>query len=109
MVSCTERDLLQRALELTIHPEVIVSLDGTASVASCIRAPDNLHVSPDMAEMVAAEEALLAHPEFQAAIAKLQLPPNAKVVADGWIYGELEELEQTSLTTADTVLRRRQR
>lgn len=40
-----------------------------------------------MEEMIAAEKSLLANPEFKAAIAKLDLPPNAKVVADGWIYG----------------------
>lgn len=40
-----------------------------------------------MEEMIAAEKALLSHPEFKAAVAKLDLPANAKVVADGWIYG----------------------
>ena len=40
-----------------------------------------------MEEMVEAEKALLNHPEFKAAVAKLDLPPNAKIVADGWIYG----------------------
>lgn len=40
-----------------------------------------------MAEMVAAEQALLKHPEFLKVIEKLQVPKHAKVVADGWIYG----------------------
>jgi primary-amine oxidase len=40
-----------------------------------------------MEEMILAEKALLSHPEFKAAVAKLDLPSNATVVADGWIYG----------------------
>jgi primary-amine oxidase len=56
-------------------------------VEKAVPVPGGLHIAPDMAEMVAAEEALLKNPEFLAAVAKLGLPPNAKIVADGWIYG----------------------
>ncbi|RSH94905.1 hypothetical protein EHS25_004711 [Saitozyma podzolica] len=49
--------------------------------------PDSHNVPPDMEEMILAEQALLSHPEFKAAVAKLDLPSNATVVADGWIYG----------------------
>ncbi|WWC62350.1 uncharacterized protein I303_104946 [Kwoniella dejecticola CBS 10117] len=60
--------------------------DGTAEVKSKETVSGH-HVPPDMGEMIAAEKALLEDPEFKAAIAKLGLPSNAKVVADGWIYG----------------------
>jgi len=49
-----------------------------------------------MGEMIAAEEALLNDPEFKRVIASLDLPANAKVVADGWIYGMYKEI--TKLT-----------
>lgn len=49
--------------------------------------PTHLHPSLDAEELEAAEAALLANPEFIAAIEKLALPPTAKVVADPWIYG----------------------
>ncbi|WWC88939.1 uncharacterized protein L201_003854 [Kwoniella dendrophila CBS 6074] len=61
--------------------------DKEATITSAEKVPTGQHVPPDMGEMIAAEEALLNNPEFKAAVAKLQLPPNAKVVADGWIYG----------------------
>lgn len=67
--------------------EFILSLDGSAKVENVIPAPTHLHVPPDMYEMAAAEEALLKHPEFLKAVEKMGLPPNAKVIADGWIYG----------------------
>ncbi|EJT47730.1 hypothetical protein A1Q1_03416 [Trichosporon asahii var. asahii CBS 2479] len=67
--------------------EFYVSLDGEAKVERAVQCPTDLHVPPDMAEMLAAEEALLKHPEFLAAIEKLGLPKHWKVVADGWIYG----------------------
>lgn len=41
----------------------------------------------DGEEAVAAEEALLNDPQFKQVIADLQLPENATVVADAWIYG----------------------
>ena len=59
----------------------------SATIVSFTHVDDAHNVSPDMEEMIAAEKALLSHPEFIAAVAKLDLPPNAKVVADGWIYG----------------------
>jgi len=49
--------------------------------------PAGQHVAADGEEMVAAEEALLNDPQFKQVIADLQLPANATVVADGWIYG----------------------
>lgn len=58
--------------------------------------PEGQHVPPDMGEMIAAEEALLNDPEFKRVIASLDLPANAKVVADGWIYGMYKEI--TKLT-----------
>jgi primary-amine oxidase len=44
-------------------------------------------VALDGEEAVAAEEALLNDPQFKQVIADLQLPANATVVADAWIYG----------------------
>ncbi|CAK9783439.1 hypothetical protein CC85DRAFT_282174 [Cutaneotrichosporon oleaginosum] len=78
--------------------EIFVSLDGKAKVTETISAPTHLHVPPDMAEMMAAEEALLKHPEFLRAVEKMQLPPHARVVADGWIYGADSE-ERTNRHT----------
>ena len=49
--------------------------------------PPGQHVAADGEEMVAAEVALLNDPQFKQVIADLQLPANATVVADGWIYG----------------------
>ncbi|WVQ71769.1 hypothetical protein IAR50_001310 [Cryptococcus sp. DSM 104548] len=49
--------------------------------------PIHHHVACDPQEMVEAEEALLAHPEFQEVIASLKLPSHVTVVADAWIYG----------------------
>ncbi|KAK6911066.1 hypothetical protein L486_05318 [Kwoniella mangroviensis CBS 10435] len=60
---------------------------GSSQIISAEPVPAGQHVPPDMGEMMAAEEALLNNPTFKAAIAKLDLPSNAKVVADGWIYG----------------------
>lgn len=62
--------------------------DGTVEVLSIEPVPAGQHVPPDMGEMIAAEQALLNDPEFKRIIATLDLPPNAKVVADGWIFGE---------------------
>jgi primary-amine oxidase len=45
------------------------------------------HANGDAEELAAVEEALLAHPDVQAEISKLQLPPGSVVVADPWIYG----------------------
>lgn len=67
--------------------EVVLTFAATATVDT-FEAVDAAHnVSPDMEEMISAEKALLAHPDFIAAVARLDLPPKAKVVADGWIYG----------------------
>jgi primary-amine oxidase len=61
--------------------------------------PDSHNVPPDMEEMILAEQALLSHPEFKAAVAKLDLPSNATVVADGWIYGGSTVLLRVVLTS----------
>ncbi|WVQ80952.1 hypothetical protein IAT38_003059 [Cryptococcus sp. DSM 104549] len=67
---------------------VAYSSDGSsATVEAKEPIPEGLHAAADMEEMIAAEKALLSHPEFKAAIEKLQLPAEAKIVADGWIYG----------------------
>jgi primary-amine oxidase len=60
---------------------------GSTQVSSFTPVADAHNVSVDVEEMLATERALLSNPEFKAAVAKLDLPPNAKVVADGWIYG----------------------
>jgi primary-amine oxidase len=67
---------------------VYINLDKKVAVVEEAKSiPANLHIAPDVAEMVAAEEALLKNPEFLAVLEKLQLPKHATVVADGWIYG----------------------
>ncbi|KAL2176573.1 copper amine oxidase [Thermothelomyces heterothallicus CBS 202.75] len=45
------------------------------------------HPNGDGEEIIAVEKALLAHPEVQAELAKLQLPPGTVVVSDPWLYG----------------------
>ncbi|KAK5661791.1 hypothetical protein OQA88_9893 [Cercophora sp. LCS_1] len=45
------------------------------------------HAAGDAEELLAVEKAALAHPEVQAAIAKLELPQGSVVVIDPWIYG----------------------
>ncbi|BEI82479.1 hypothetical protein CcaverHIS002_0303470 [Cutaneotrichosporon cavernicola] len=87
----------------TTWNEIFITLDGKAKVAEVIPTPTHLHVPPDMAEMVAAEEALLAHPEFQRVLEKMQLPPHARVVADGWIYGA-DSTEQSKRHTPTRTL-----
>lgn len=47
----------------------------------------HLHAAIDAGELDVAEEKLMQHPEFQAAIKKFKLPAGAKVVADPWGYG----------------------
>jgi primary-amine oxidase len=66
---------------------VEVSSSAPTKIVSAEPTPANLHVPVDTYEMIAAEEALLNHPEFKAAVAKMDLPKDAKVVADAWIYG----------------------
>lgn len=60
---------------------------GENEVISTTDVPGGHHVPPDYGEMLAAEAALLNDPTFKEAITKFDLPSNAKVVADGWIYG----------------------
>lgn len=60
---------------------------GENKVISTTDVPGGHHVPPDYGEMLAAEAALLNDPTFKEAITKFDLPSNAKVVADGWIYG----------------------
>ena len=45
------------------------------------------HPNGDGEEIIAVEKAVLAHPEVQAQLDKLQLPPGSIVVSDPWIYG----------------------
>lgn len=40
-----------------------------------------------MDEMIAAQDALMSHPKFLEVIKSLDLPTDAKVLAEGWIYG----------------------
>lgn len=67
--------------------EVVLTFAATTTVDSFEPVDAAHNVSPDMQEMINAEKALLSHPDFIAAVAKMDLPSNAKVVADGWIYG----------------------
>ncbi|KAK1829344.1 copper amine oxidase, partial [Podospora conica] len=66
--------------------EAIVNLSKNA-VERNVRHGPFIHANGDGEELTAVEEALLAHPDVQAEIAKLQLPPGSVVVADPWIYG----------------------
>ncbi|KAL2194803.1 copper amine oxidase [Corynascus similis CBS 632.67] len=45
------------------------------------------HPNGDGDEIIAVEKAVLAHPEVQAQLDKLQLPPGSIMVSDPWIYG----------------------
>jgi primary-amine oxidase len=47
-----------------------------------------LHAPGDGDEIIAIERLAVADKEVQAAIAKLQLPEGAQIVADPWIYGK---------------------
>lgn len=47
-----------------------------------------MHANGDGEEIIAVEKALLADPDVQAEIAKLQLPEGSVLIADPWIYGQ---------------------
>ena len=69
--------------------EIVANVSaGSAEVETVRPVPGQHHVAADGMEMLMAEEALLNDPQFREVIAKLRLPADAKVVADGWIYGE---------------------
>jgi hypothetical protein len=79
---------LRKLQQLTFAEYVVdVSAIHEGVVENSQPVSDSHNVPPDMEEMILAEKTLLAHPDFIAAVAKLDLPSNAKVVADGWIYG----------------------
>lgn len=74
-----------------IHSEYDVELATESQPITVLRTapvPVGHHVAADAEEMILAERALLNDPEFREVIAKLQLPSNATVVADAWIYGK---------------------
>lgn len=47
----------------------------------------HVHAPNDPEEVFAIEAAVLKHPQVQAELAKLQLPPGTHIVCDPWIYG----------------------
>ncbi|KAI5481480.1 hypothetical protein MNV49_004237 [Pseudohyphozyma bogoriensis] len=69
-----------------LYYEVYASL-SSGSVDAMVAVPAGHHTGVDEEEMLAAEKALLAHPEFQEAIKALRLPKDAVVVADPWTFG----------------------
>lgn len=78
------------SLELTprqhnLH-EAIVNLTK-GSVERNVKPGPFDHAAGDAEELLAVEKAALAHPEVQAAIAKLELPQGSVVIIDPWIYG----------------------
>lgn len=66
---------------------VCIPRTGAATVSQCERVPEGHHVPADMDEMIAAQDALMSHPKFLEVIKSLDLPTDAKVLAEGWIYG----------------------
>lgn len=83
---------LMETCELSYHRiEIALTLprngEGASSIDKCVVVPPHHHVACDGEEMNAAEEALLNNVEFKKIIAGLGLPPDATVVADGWVYG----------------------
>ena len=59
----------------------------TSKVEANVKLGPFTHANGDGEEIVAVEKALLAHPDVQAEIAKLELPKGSVIVADPWIYG----------------------
>jgi primary-amine oxidase len=59
----------------------------TRNVEANVKLGPFQHANGDGEEIIAVEKALLAHPDVQAEIAKLKLPPGSVVVSDPWIYG----------------------
>jgi primary-amine oxidase len=66
--------------------EVIINLSDQ-KLQRNIRVVDGLHGPVDDAEIVEVEKIALADPAVQAEIAKLELPDDAVVVCDPWIWG----------------------
>ena len=60
----------------------------TSKVESNVRLGPNLHGNADYDEILQVEEKTLANEQVKAAIAKLQLPKEAVVCSDPWIYGQ---------------------
>jgi primary-amine oxidase len=60
----------------------------TGSVEVNVKLGPFQHANGDGEEIIAVEKALLSHPDVQAEIAKLKLPPGSVVVSDPWIYGK---------------------
>jgi Cu2+-containing amine oxidase len=56
-------------------------------VESNVRLGPNVHGNADYDEILQVEEKTLANEQVKAAIAKLQLPKEAVVCCDPWIYG----------------------
>lgn len=59
----------------------------TSKVESNAKLGPFIHANGDGEEIIAVEKALLAHPDVQAEISKLELPTGSVIVADPWIYG----------------------
>lgn len=68
--------------------EAVVNLT-TGKVEANAKLGPFMHPNGDGEEIIAVEKALLEHPEVQAEIAKLQLPPGTAVVVDPWLYGTI--------------------
>jgi primary-amine oxidase len=69
---------------------------STAKVERNVKLGPFMHANGDGEEIIAVEKALLAHPDVQTEIAKLQLPEGSVIVADPWIYGKDHLLQQAS-------------
>ncbi len=67
--------------------EAVVNLT-TSKIEVNVKLGPFTHANGDGEEIVAVENALLAHPDVQAEIAKLELPQGSVIVADPWIYGK---------------------
>ncbi|KAH6623646.1 copper amine oxidase [Chaetomium tenue] len=66
--------------------EAVVNLT-TGKVEANVKLGPFTHANGDGEELIAVEKALLAHPDVQAELAKLQLPEGTVVISDPWIYG----------------------
>ncbi|EXJ83065.1 primary-amine oxidase [Capronia coronata CBS 617.96] len=66
--------------------EAIVSL-SQRKILKNVRLPDDVHGCLDGPEQEEIERICLSHPDVQAALAELQLPPGAFVVGEAWMYG----------------------
>jgi primary-amine oxidase len=59
----------------------------TRKVESNVRLGPNVHGNVDYDEILQVEETIMNDPTFQSYVAKLQLPKDAVVTCDPWIYG----------------------